>query len=528
MMQLVQQTARWRESPSPVFVHARFAANAVGWTCRRIWRRTWFYPHAMMQSARPFTRPLARRSALRFALPGICAAACLTTACAPLPDAVPALDAASTQHLIAEETFVREHGAAPATNSASASACCEDAAARVTILPASPISASSSTPLLLRLERVPLPVFARMLSQATNYNIVADAGIKAPLSLRLDAVGWRDALALAAGQHGLALSEQPHGRLIRVHRRGAAPGDNNAHGARKQVELFRLNFSSPGEVKPLLDALLHQDGADKRQARAVVVADERSHSLVVKGAQRDIALAASLIREVDTRHRQVLIEAFIVEAGEDFERSLGVRLGREQGIIFRGSGGGGTDGGGPFVNLPVAGAAAGLGLRFGKPRIRLELTALENEGKSRIISNPRVFTLDKQPAVIFQGDEVPYQTVSQDGTRTEFKQAGLRLAVTPTVIGDEHLMLDVKINKDTVDTRLQNPPITRREIASRLLVADGDMVVIGGIRLDTRVDSVNRVPLAGSLPLLGGLFRRNAAERDVRELLVFILPEIVQ
>ena len=471
-----------------------------------------------------------RQSALRFALPVICIA-CLTAACAPLPDAVPALDSASTQHLITEEAFAREHGAAPTTGNAPARACCKDAAARVTILPASPVSASSSTPLLLRLERVPLPVFARMLSQATGYNIVADAGIKAPLSLRLDAIGWRDALALAAGLHGLALSEPPHGRLIRVHRRGAAPGDTAAPGGRKQVELFRLNFSSPGEVKPLLDALLQQDGADKRQARAVVVADERSHSLVVKGAQRDIALAASLIREVDTRHRQVLIEAFIVEAGEDFERSLGVRLGRELGIVFRGSGsggGGGGDNSGPFVNLPVAGAAAGLGLRFGKPRIRLELTALENEGKSRIISNPRVFTLDKQPAVIFQGDEVPYQTVSQDGTRTEFKQAGLRLAVTPTVIGDEHLMLDVKINKDTVDTRLQNPPITRREIASRLLVADGDMVVIGGIRLDTRVDSVNRVPLAGSLPLLGGLFRHSAAEHDVRELLVFILPEIVQ
>lgn len=475
----------------------------------------------MMQSVR------SGQSPLRLALPGICAA-CLTAACAPLPDAVPALDSASTQHLIAGEAFAREHGAAPTTGNTPASTCCEDAAARVTILPASPVSASSSTPLLLRLERVPLPVFVRMLSQATGYNIVADAGIKAPLSLSLDAIGWRDALALAAGQHGLALSEQPQARLIRVHRRGATPGDSAAHGERKQVELFRLNFSSPGEVKPLLDALLQQDGADKQPARAVVVADERSHSLVVKGAQRDIALAASLIREVDTRHRQVLIEAFIIEAGEDFERSLGVRLGREQGIVFRGSGNSGGGSGGPFVNLPVAGAAAGLGLRFGKPRIRLELTALENEGKSRIISNPRVFTLDKQPAVIFQGDEVPYQTVSQDGTRTEFKQAGLRLAVTPVVIGDGHLMLDVKINKDTVDTRLQNPPITRREIASRLLVADGDMVVIGGIRLDTRVDSVNRVPVAGSLPLVGGLFRRSAAERDVRELLVFILPEIVQ
>ncbi len=458
---------------------------------------------------------------------GVCTAVCLMSACAPLPDDLSALEAAPAPRLIGEEAFAREqtgHNRASSAHDVAPRVCCKGTASRVTISPASPVAASASAPLLLRMERVPLPVFARMLSQAVGYNIVADADVKTPLSLSLDAVGWRDALALAAGLHGLAVSEQARGRLIRLHRRGSPPGDDDAPGARKQVELFRLNFSSPGEVKPLLDALLQQAGAEQ-SPRAVVVADERSHSLVVKGVRRDIALAASLIREVDTRHRQVLIEAFIVEAGEDFERSLGVRLGREQGVVFRGSNGAG---GGPFVNLPVAGAGAGLGLRFGKPRIRLELTALENEGKSRIISNPRVFTLDKQSAVIFQGDEVPYQTVSEDGTRTEFKQAGLRLAVTPTVIGDEHLMLDVKINKDTVDTRLQNPPITRREIASRLLVADGDMVVIGGIRLDTRVDAVNRVPLAGHLPLLGGLFRRSAAERDVRELLVFILPEIVQ
>ncbi len=455
----------------------------------------------------------------------IVGAACV--ACSPLQHDAPA----APRYLIDERQFTRELLDTPGTRvPVPPRARPGSFEERVTILPAvAPRAVTASAPMVLRAAGLPLPVFARMLSRASGYNVVADAAAEAALHLRLDAVAWRDALATVAGMHGLVVHEREPARLIALRAGGdAAPGAAARAEEPGQVEMFRLRFARPAEVKPLLDALFERQGGKGRKG-TVVVSDERSQAVIVKGGRRDVALAASLIRELDTRHRQVLIEAFIVEAGEDFQRNLGARLARDAapGRLPRVYGAvGGADG--AFVNLPAAGAATGLGLRFGKSRIRLELTALENEGKSRIISNPRVFTLDNRQAVIFQGDEIPYQTVSQDGTRTEFKQAGLRLAVTPSVIDDDHLLLDVEINKDTVDVRVPNPPITRREIASRLLVADGDMVVIGGIRLDTRVDAQGRVPVAGELPLVGGLFRDTRARRDVRELMVFILPEIVR
>ena len=475
-----------------------------------------------------------RRAAVSaYSVPRLRAAVCIAAvaacaSCSSLQEQMPA----ASRYLIDEQQFMREYLDVPA--SAPPRARRESFEERVTILPAAMRRAvTASAAMTLRAERLPLPVFTRMLSRASGYSVVADADAAAgtTLSLRLDGVAWRDALDTVAGLHGLVVHERASARLLRLRPGGDAEHAAAARdGEARQVEMFRLRFARPAEVKPLLDALFERDGERNGKApavRAVVVSDERSQAVIVKGGRRDLALAASLIRELDTRHQQVLIEAFIVEAGSDFQRNLGARLARDDAgrrlpRIY------GAATGDSFVNLPAAGAVAGLGLRFGKSRIRLELTALENEGKSRIVSNPRVFTLDNQPAVIFQGDEIPYQTVSEDGTRTEFKQAGLRLAVTPSVIDDDHLLLDVAINKDTVDTRVQNPPITRREISSRLLVADGDMVVIGGIRLNTRVDAQDRVPVAGELPVVGGLFRGTRAQRDVRELMVFILPEIVR
>lgn len=492
-------------------------------------------------TARPgFCRGPSAATASRF-LPRACACViagvvcAVCVACSPLRDDAPA----APRYLIDERQFTRERldildARAPVPAPVPARVRPESFEERVTILPGvAPRAATASAPMVLRAGGLPLPVFARMLSRASGYNVVADAGGEATLDLHLDGVAWRDALATVAGMHGLVAHERASARLIALR----AGGDGARAGAARaeepgQVEMFRLRFARPAEVKPLLEALFERQGgkSGKGGKGAVVVSDERSQAVIVRGGRRDVALAASLIRELDTRHQQVLIEAFIVEAGEDFQRNLGARLARDAAPgrppRVYGAAGGADDG--LFVNLPAAGAATGLGLRFGKSRIRLELTALENEGKSRIISNPRVFTLDNRQAVIFQGDEIPYQTVSQDGTRTEFKQAGLRLAVTPSVIDDDHLLLDVEINKDTVDVRVPNPPITRREIASRLLVADGDMVVIGGIRLDTRVDAQGRVPVAGELPVVGGLFRNTRARRDVRELMVFILPEIVR
>ncbi len=370
----------------------------------------------------------------------------------------------------------------------------------------------------LRLNEVPLRVFVKTLALMSGYNIVVAPSVNPLLSIDLTAIDWRDALYLIADIHNFDIVQ--NGRLIYI-KGSDAPRPNAANEAlASDIELFRLRYAEPDTVKELLAPLL-QTGAEQ-SAGAVITVDERTRSIIVKGGRNQIALAESLIRNVDIRTHQIMIEAFIVEAGDDFERNLGARLGRApDGVIdpTRGA----------YVNLPETVFSGSLGVLFGhgRGRFKLELTALENEGKSRIISNPRIFTLDNQQAVIFQGDEVPYQTVSDRGTRTQFKQAGLRLQVTPSVVDEGRLMLAVSINKDTVDTRISNPPITRRELTSHLLVNDGDIVVIGGIRLDSSINSVGSVPLVSSIPVFGRILSRRQHERDVRELLVFISPKII-
>ncbi len=385
----------------------------------------------------------------------------------------------------------------------------------------------------LRLVDLPLRVFASMLSDLTGYNILIAPNVNGTVNYNLNRIDWRDALHTIAELHGLEVDEYPNKKLIQLHKNtGGQKNANTRMGERSakahNVELFKLRYTDAEKIATLLKSLLgeqqkknnNNDGASVIESS--VVADKSSHSLIVQGDRQTIELAASLIGTIDVPQRQVMIEAFIVEAGEDFTRALGARLGKHRDGVFN------TDNiNGPYLNLPVAGASGGLGLTFGSARIRVELSALEKAGMSRLISNPKIFTLDNQSAMIFEGSEVPYQTVSDSGTQTEFKQAGLKLAVTPSIVNEQHLMLDLEINKDTVDTRLQNPPITRRELTSRLLVRSGDVVVIGGIYLKRQVRAFEGMPFITHLPFIGDWFRYKRREGDVKELMVFIAPQIV-
>jgi type IV pilus assembly protein PilQ len=152
---------------------------------------------------------------------------------------------------------------------------------------------------------------------------------------------------------------------------------------------------------------------------------------------------------------------------------------------------------------------------------------MESEGLTKLVSNPRVYTLDNQEAVIFQGFEVPYETVSESGTQIEFKEAGLRLAVTPSVVGDGNLMMNIQINKDTVDTSISNPPITKSQINTNLVTKDGAIVVIGGIYTQSTSKSKDGVPFLSDVPGLGRLFQRKTENDDRQELLVFIAPRVL-
>ena len=261
----------------------------------------------------------------------------------------------------------------------------------------------------------------------------------------------------------------------------------------------------------------------------------------------DLDFIEKLIDKIDVPTKQILIEAFVVEAGSDFDKELGARVGAKYGATTIGAMGGkgdvtigGVTGGaattlslggttGSISNQSVGGATGSLGILLDTTALDLqvELTAMEQMGISKIISNPKVFTLDNETAVITQGDEIAYESTSSEGTSTEFKEAALKLEVTPSIVGDGNIIMDVKINKDSADTSLSNPPVSKTEITTKLLIADGTIVVIGGIYKETLSDTVSKTPILSDIPIVGNLFKRVKKGEDLDRLLIFIAPRIL-
>ena len=269
----------------------------------------------------------------------------------------------------------------------------------------------------------------------------------------------------------------------------------------------------------------------------------------MRGKEKDLDVVDKVIKEIDIRTKQVLIEAFIVEANSDFERALGSRLGgyyNRAGKVTGGVAGSssgsaaGTDVGASsalgtasdsIANFPATGATSGIGIlrRTASGVLKAEITALESMGMGRTISNPKVFTLDNQVATVTQGEEIPYQTTSDGTTSTSFKEAALKLEVTPSIIGDGNVLLTIQVNNDTPNRTASSdePPINKMEIVTKLLVADGDIVVIGGIKKNVLSDSKSQTPVIGNVPVIGNLFKGKANSDNLDELLVFIAPRIL-
>ena len=153
---------------------------------------------------------------------------------------------------------------------------------------------------------------------------------------------------------------------------------------------------------------------------------------------------------------------------------------------------------------------------------------MEKQGFSKIISNPRVFTLDNQEAIIVQGDEIPYQSDSGEGESSiSFKEAGIKLTVTPSIVGDGNIILTVAVEKKSANTSAKNPPITTRSITTKLLIRDNTVVVIGGVFTQEISDGENKVPVLGDLPIIKHLFRLKSDKNVRKELLVFLAPRII-
>jgi len=297
-------------------------------------------------------------------------------------------------------------------------------------------------------------------------------------------------------------------------------------------------------------------------SRGSVTLDERTNTLLVTDTAEKILEIRKLVTDLDYAIRQVQIESRIVIASSEFAHELGVRfgvtglhLGSNIGVIA--ADGRAADIVNPAinprddalfdipvypnryqVNLPAPSAtAATLGLSFltGDWLLDLEISALESDGEGEVISTPRIITANQAEAFIQQGVEIPYEEATSSGaTSVQFKEAVLELKVTPLITPDNRIQLDLNIKQDTVGEIFQTarggsvPSIDTRELATTVLVANGDTIVLGGIFQDEKASKEEKVPWLGDIPGLGVLFRRRANETKKRELLIFVTPTIVE
>jgi len=417
-----------------------------------------------------------------------------------------------------------------------------------------------------------------MLSEITGKNILVGDEVEGAITARLRDVPWDKALESLLQTKGLAQHVDTEANIIRIHNREVLAAQEDFDRQRMEdlsrsiaaqrsiqplyTEIFRLYYTDTATVKGEIEGVLGigsggtGDASQRAGGDAQITIDERINSLIVKATEDELNLISRLIDEVDVRTKQILIEAFIVEATDDFARELGSRLGYDDTAPFRGvhnvdghdvntavAGIAGSvaetpgsltlgDNSGLVSNLPASGAYGGIGFLFKTTAasLKLELTALEQDGTTKILSNPRIFTLDNEKAVIIQGDEIPYKTEAggaAGGTDIEFKQAGVQLTVTPSIVGDGNVILDVVVEKKSADTSQENPPITTRQITTKLLVRDQSIVVIGGVFTQETTDSNQSVPFFSKLPGVGRLFRYRRDAEIRKELLVFLAPRVI-
>ncbi len=405
----------------------------------------------------------------------------------------------------------------------------------------------------------------KLMGKIGEINVLVGDEVAGAISAELIDVPWDKAFQALLDMKNYASDVDVASNLIRVHSPETLTAQETykserAQAVKKKVELedsvepiyseiFRLYYITPKQAKATIEELFTSTTGESSYTPIQITEEVTTRSIIVRGKEKDLDVVDKVIKEIDIRTKQVLIEAFIVEANSDFERALGARLGgyyNRSGNVAGGVAGTSSgselgtvpgDGAGlgsvsdSLSNFPVTGATSGIGIlrRTGSGVLKAEITALESMGMGKTISNPKVFTLDNQIATVTQGEEIPYQTTSDGTTSTSFKEAALKLEVTPSIIGDGNVLLTIQVNNDTPNRTASSdePPINKMEIVTKLLVADGDIVVIGGIKKNVIANNKNQVPAIGNMPVIGNLFKGKANSDNLDELLVFIAPRIL-
>lgn len=423
--------------------------------------------------------------------------------------------------------------------------------------------------LSLNFQSIEVRSLLQVIADFTNFNIVTSDSVNGSVTLRLQDVPWDQALDIILQAKNLGMRKS--GNVIWV-----APKDEIA--AKEKLDLesmtavqnlepvktqsFQINFAKAADIATQISGAGASASGSARilSARGSVIAEPRTNQLFVTDIPSRLEQVQDLITKLDVAVRQVVIEARIVEASDTFSKALGVRLGGSDLRARNGGDGGyqlsGSDriafgtsysnavassgAGGTVnqtlsaVNLPVTGTAAGTfalsifnasANRF----LNLEISAMESDGKGKVISSPRVVTADQTKALIEQGTELPYQVASSSGaTSIQFRKANLKLEVTPQITPEGSIILTLDVNKDTVGQLTPGGyAIDTKHIQTQALIENGGTIVIGGIFTEDQSDVVDKVPFFGDLPVVGALFKRTTKGSNKKEMLVFITPRVL-
>lgn len=422
--------------------------------------------------------------------------------------------------------------------------------------------------LSLNFQDIEIRAVLQLIADFTELNLVASDTVDGRITLRLQNVPWDQALELVLKTKGLdkrqvgnVLMVAPAAEIAERERQEIESNKQISELAPMKTEFIRVRYATAVNLLAMLNGGEEaQDGSGILSARGSAIVDSRTNALLITDTAANLIEARKVINLLDVPIRQVMIEARIVIARSDISEQLGIAWGG--GFLETVDGGNGiVTGSGNLQNVTamqnqaIAGEAVSvdfpgallvdlgvgastssfaIGYASNELLLNAELSALEASGLSEIVSQPKVITGDKENAIIKSGTEVPYQEASASGeTTTSFKEAVLALDVTPNITPDDRIMLQLKINQDSIgglvagENGAQIPTIDTTELSTNVLVKNGETIVLGGVFRSEDVESTDKVPFFGDLPYVGALFSRHSLSKNKNELLIFITPRIL-
>ncbi len=415
--------------------------------------------------------------------------------------------------------------------------------------------------LSLNFQDIEVRAVLQLIADFTGLNLVASDTVSGSVTLRLRNVPWDQALDIILKSRGLAMRQAGNVMMVGPQEEIAARERLELESQRQveelsplRTEFMQINYATASDFATLISSGEQSLLSD----RGSVSIDQRTNTLIIQDVAASLEAIRDMISMLDIPVRQVMIESRIVNADENFTRDLGVQFGYSKhtsqldqvnGDLF-GAVGGGLPGRTAFepaatsfntggidnlmVNLPVGGATSTFNLAVGKIGsylLQLELSALLAEGRGEDIASPKVITANQSEAVIESGVQIPYQAATSSGaTSVAFIDATLSLTVTPQITPDDRILLDLNVTQNSRGSPdvLGTPPINTRNVATNVLVDDGETIVLGGIYNQVDRNSLDRVPFFGELPYLGFLFKKNRVEKSRSELLIFVTPRIIK